>query len=254
MKMAILSDVHIGALPADVLKNELRSEFFNIIEEENVDIVVIAGDLLDHKLSFNSEDSKLAIEMIEELSKKYKVRILKGTKTHDLNQLSNFSYLEEKPDVDVRVFNVMSTEVIDGIKILYMPEEYLEDYFGVYEELLNPKEPYNIGLFHGTWNFAGYVSKIQESERSIKHAPLFKYDDMKDKAQIFIGGHIHTGDTHGNVFYTGSFSRWCMGEENRKGFIIAEFDETGYVDHTFHENKLARKFITLDVNKLIQEE
>ena len=136
MKIAILSDVHIGAVPADILRRELNEEFLKVIEEEGVDTVVIAGDLIDHKLSFNSEDSKLAIEFVEELSRNYRVRIIKGTKTHDLNQLSNFSYLEEKSDTDFKVINVLSTETINGLSVLYLPEEYLDDYFETYKEQL----------------------------------------------------------------------------------------------------------------------
>ena len=248
MKIACISDIHIGAVPHNTLRKEIQEYFLDILDEKKPDLVIICGDLIDHKLSFNSEDSKLAIEFMEELTNKFPVRLIKGTKTHDLDQLNNFIYLENKEGIDFKLFNIMTKETFNGIDILYMPEEYLEDYFGTYEELLS--QHYDLGIFHGTWNFAGYASKIQESERPIKQAPLYKYEDMKDVADQFIGGHIHISEEYNNIVYTGSFSRWCMGEENKKGFIIYDTDSK---ELEFIENKLARKYITLDVNKLMQE-
>ena len=249
MRIACISDIHIGAIPHNILKVELREQFLDKIKERNIDLVVICGDLVDHKLSFNSEDSKLVMEFMEELTSLYPVRLIRGTKTHDMNQLNNFIYLENKEGIDFKLFNVMSKEEYQDLNILYMPEEYLENYFDDYEELLS--ESYDVAFFHGTWNFAGYVSKMQESERPIKQAPLYKYDEMKDVATQFIGGHIHITEKYNNVMYTGSFSRWCHGEQKPKGFVIYDTDTK---KTEFVENELARKYITLDVNKLMLEE
>lgn len=251
IKVAAISDIHIGAQHANVLKEQLENYFLNVLENEKPDLVVICGDLIDHKLSFNSTDSKLAIDLIEELSKKYPVRLLKGTRTHDLDQLNNFIYLENKEGVNFKLYNKMISEEIAGYKFLFMPEEYMEDYFEHYSDLLS--DTYDIGFFHGTWNFAGYTNQLQESERPIKHAPLFKVKELTNVARMFVGGHIHTSQQYENVLYTGSFSRWCMGEEEDKGFYILEIDDNE-INKTFYVNNLARKYVTLDVNQLIANE
>ena len=253
MKIVAISDVHIGAIPADVLRIELKEQFLNKLEDINPDLVVICGDLIDRKLSFNSDDSKLAIEFVEELSKNYKLRILRGTRSHDLNQLSNFNYLENSDKaLDTRIFNIMEDEYIEDehmneYHILYMPEEYIEDYYEHYSELLSGE--YDYAFFHGTWNFAGYVNQLQESERPIKHAPLLDVKKLSHISNLFIGGHIHIHQQFENVYYTGSFSRWIMGEEEAKGFLVINDIEVEFV-----ENTQARKYITLDVNSIVLDE
>ncbi len=254
MKIAVIGDLHIGALSAKTLRAELDNYCLNVLTEEQPDLIIVAGDLIDKKLSFNSDDSKLVVEIIESFTQLAPVRLIRGTRTHDLNQLNNFLYLENKEGVDLKVINLMEKERFNGLNLLYMPEEYMEDYFDHYQELLSKK--YDIGFFHGTWNFAGFANKIQETERHIKQAPVYKYDEMKKVAKVFVGGHIHSFINHKDtIYYTGSFSRWHMGEEDPKGFIMMDVDEkTKKSTIRFITNKAARKYITIDANTIINDD
>jgi hypothetical protein len=256
-----IADIHIGAVPAKVLRVQLWKVFFpKLLRMKKIDLITIPGDLFDHKLSFNGEDAKLAIEFMQTLlkiakQKGAKVRILKGTKNHDLNQLNNFLHLEKNPNYDFKVVNtVTSEEIFPKVKVLYLPEEYMEDMDEYYADHFSKK--YDMAFFHGTFSHVGFVNKSQESERPMHNAPIFEYEKMKKfiKGPI-IGGHIHNAEDYKNkVFYTHSFTRWHYGEEDDKGFRIFKYDsDTGKYKVGFVKNDLAPTYVTLDINEIFND-
>lgn len=256
-KVVTISDIHIGGIPVNQLRKELNEEFFDVIEDiDDVKMIVVCGDTFDHKLSFNSEDSKLAIEFMERLAlislnQDVKVRILRGTKNHDLNQLNNFIYLENRKDINFRIINTVTNETIDGYRFLYIPEEYMEDSAEYYKDFFDG-ERYHMVFGHGTFNHVGYVNQSQESERPIRNAPLFSYEQMKEITDCCVFGHIHTASEYKNtIFYNGSFSRWHFGEEEPKGFRVFNLGENAF-RHIFKINTQARRFKTLDVDLIIR--
>jgi hypothetical protein len=223
-------------------------------------MVVIAGDLTDHKLSFNSQDSKSCINFIERLvklsqTKNFSIRVIKGTRNHDLDQLNNFLYLQERSDIDFKIINKVTIETLKENKILYLPEEYIEDIDEYYKDYFN--QEYDLCFFHGTFAHVEYVSKIIESEKSMLNAPIFSYSTMAEKVRgPIIGGHIHIMQSYKKkVYYTGSFSRWKMSEEKDKGYLIFTYDNTSndYSVNTV-KNTLASKFVTVNLEDLIDIE
>lgn len=258
-KIITISDIHIGGIPVKQLRKELNEEFFNVIQDINdIKMIVVCGDTFDHKLSFNSEDSKLAIEFMEKLAnlsltKNIIIRILRGTKNHDLNQLNNFIYLEKREDINFRIINTVTEESIYGFQFLYIPEEYMEDSNEFYKEYFNDKK-YHMVFGHGTFNHVGYVNKSQESERPIRNAPLFSYEQMKKITNCCVFGHIHNASVYKDtIFYNGSFSRWHFGEEDDKGFRIFDLKDNSF-KHKFVVNKLARQYVTLHVDSILRDE
>jgi hypothetical protein len=257
----VIADIHIAAMPAKTLRVELWKMFLAKIQKmKKIDIIGVSGDLLDHKISFNSEDAKLAIDFIETLlklakKKNAKVRVLRGTKNHDLNQLNNFQYLEKNPNYDFKIINtVTSEEIFPGVNILYLPEEYMENMEEYYSEYFSQK--FDLCFFHGTFGHVGFHNKSQESERPMHNAPVFEYEKMKDVVDgPIIGGHIHNADDYKDkVFYTHSFSRWHFGEEDAKGFRIFKYDsKTKKYKVGFIENTLAPTYITLDINEIFKD-
>jgi hypothetical protein len=256
-----IADIHMGAIPAKVLRTELWKVFLPKVQKmRKVDIITISGDLLDHKLSFNSEDAKLSIEFIETLlkiarKKGAKVRVLRGTRNHDLNQLNNFLHLEKNPNYDFKIINTVSEEeIFPNVNVLYLPEEYMENMDEYYADHFSKQ--YDLCFFHGTFSHVGFANQSQESERPMRHAPIFEYEKMKDivKGPI-IGGHIHNADDYKNkIFYTRSFSRWHFGEEEDKGFRIFKYDtESSKFNVGFVKNPLARTYVTLDINELFKD-
>lgn len=254
-----IGDVHIGATPAKQLRQELWKVFFpHLLSKDKLDIVVIAGDLFDTKLTLNGEDAKLAIDFMDTLvkvckKKKSILRIIRGTRNHDLNQLNNFIYLEKDKTVDVRIFNSVAKERVLGLDILWLPEEYMEDQEKYYEEYFN--DTYDLAFFHGTFQHVGF-SKALDSERPMKHAPVFSYTDFEHMVHgAVMGGHIHNGGVYKDkIYYTHSFSRWKHGEEEVKGFLDFSYDKkTHECEVTRIENILARVYRTIDISKLLKK-
>lgn len=264
-----IADIHIGAVPAPVLRKELMEYFIGHIRQKSVmDFLIISGDLLDHKLSFNGSDSRLAIDLMESVRKvarrkksadgrKMKVRVLRGTLSHDQDQLANFQHMEKDPNIDFKIIQTVSTEeLLPGMDVLYIPEEYMDDKESYYQEYMDGSTEYDFVFGHGTFDHAGYVNETQESERPMKHAPVWNYVEFRDivRGGVFFG-HIHTASVYKDlIHYSGSFSRWCFGEEDPKGYWDISYDtESHEMDTAWIQNSAARVYRTLDINKLFMD-
>jgi len=219
--------------------------------------------LFDRILKLNENGSILAIKLVQVLLNQaikynFKIRILKGTKTHDFNQLDIFKELEKKYSPMFRIIETVEEEMLlDNFDVLYLPEEYVEDsdeYYSKYFDLPEDTK-YDLILFHGTMSFVSYVPNI-ESERAVKNATTF--NAKKIASLVYskaIGGHIHTHETYKNkIEYTTSFDRFCFGEEKPKGFIEYFYNPETLDYHTnFIENEDAPKYVTIDLNDIAGE-
>ena len=84
------------------LYNELiQKVLYTYDKKDELDMVIINGDYWGTKLSLNSIDAKLGISFINELYTVCKendilIRMIKGTLSHDHNQLGAFKYLEDE--------------------------------------------------------------------------------------------------------------------------------------------------------------
>lgn len=262
LNIVVISDIHFGIKDTKKMYENLKKVFLPYLKKKNeLDMIVIAGDLLDHKISFNSEISKFIIEFINELiniaiNKNSKIRILRGTRNHDLDQLNNFLYLELREDVDFKIISTVREEIIENkVKILYLPEEYMDNKEEFYQEYFSKQ--YDLCFFHGTFKHESFKNQDIYSEKPIKDAPIFTYNELVDviKGPI-IGGHIHrTSIYKQKIYYTGSFYRWAYGEEKSKGFIDLEYNiSDSSFNVEFIKNKLAPKYITVDLKDIITEE
>lgn len=261
----VISDIHFGALKASLLYKELEREFLLVLNKmDDIDVVFIAGDLFDKKLSFNEEHARYAIKFINNLltlsrKKGFKLRLIKGTRNHDLNQLNNFQTLEGKNKTDFRIISTVQEEDMYGedFKVLYLPEEYMEDMEDFYKDTLyNEEKHYDLIVGHGCIEFQSFEALNHQSERKIANAPTFKNQLMIDKSNLTIFGHIHNRCSYKDqLYYCGSFTRWIFGEEKPKGFITFTYDtETDDYEVTYIDNKLAREFKTIDINEIINNE
>jgi DNA repair exonuclease SbcCD nuclease subunit len=256
------ADFHFGKKDDFKLYEELKAHFIPKIETEgdDVDYVVLSGDLFDRVLKMNEIGSNLCIKFILELvdlSIKYdfKIRILKGTKTHDFNQLNNFKSIEAKHYPRFKIIQtVEQEEIFPEVFFLYLPEEYVDDPKEYYKEFFEVEEgvKYDMIFFHGTFDYVGYIPNV-ESERHVKNAPIFNSEQIANLVYgKAIGGHIHTRTVYKNkIEYTSSFSRFCFGEDKPKGFVEAFYNlETLECKTNFIENTDAPKFITIDIDDL----
>jgi hypothetical protein len=150
-----------------------------------------------------------------------------------------------------RIINKIESEKILDRKILWVPEEYEKNYEEYSQPFIVGKK-YDYIFGHGTFDFVAHSSMIIESERPIKNAPVLKAKIWKDLADLIVFGHNHTSINYKNIYYTGSFSRSCFGEEEDKGFFIIE-DKNKSILH-FKKNIYAPEFKSIDLKKLVKED
>ena len=253
---AVIADIHFGALPAKELYYELKESFLKFIRDKYLDMIVIAGDYFHSITALNSSTTYNGIRFMAELVDLCKqngiryIRIIEGTLSHDNGQIDVFSTYESDPDIDYRVILGSRAEILDnGIKILYIPEEYMKDPIQFYKGVLEkPKKYYDFIFGHGMFKEVAFVK--DDGETSISKAPVFDSKLLCSlcKGPIFFG-HIHISQSiRSNIYYPGSFSRWSYGEEQDKGFYIFAYDsDTGRYATEFIVNKLAKRYDTLKV-------
>ncbi len=255
--VANICDIHFGAMDAKTLYKELKSEFIDKIERMPIlDLIVIGGDTYHSKVSYNSSHVKTSLKFVTEVCEVAKkkdcaVRVLKGTLSHDNDQLDNLKMFSEI--CNFKIINVLSDEIYRGHHILYIPEEYVDDVKEYHEqELLN--QEYDLIFGHGMIKEASFVAHKQESGITMRKAVILNTDQLLDICKgVILFGHIHIAGIYKKRFYyTGSFSRWCFGEEDDKGFNIVYYNRKcpHKTKVEFMVNNKARIFdtVTLDIN------
>ena len=253
----VISDIHFGVLKPMELYNQLKESFLDYIDNLAIlDFIIITGDLFDSKISLNSDHAKVAIQFMKriiEIAKKKntKIRIIKGTESHDNKQLDVLDIFYKNENVDFKIINTVSDEYLfENIRILYVPEEYIENKDDYYKDYFS--QTYDMIFGHGLVNEVVFVASKQESELTMSKAPIFKTEDLLNicKGPIFFG-HIHTPQViKERFFYVGSFSRWCFGEEEDKGFYLVSYvPEKGKFKAEFIKNKLAKTYNTVRIDE-----
>ena len=254
--VAVIADIHFGAIRPEQLYTELKESFLDFIKDKYLDMIVIAGDFFNSIISLNSQSALKAFKFMRELVEicekneiKY-VRIIEGTLSHDNLQILNFQNYESNKKVDFKVITTVREESLsNGLNILYFPEEYMEDPISYYKDYIcKPSKYYDFIFGHGMFKETSFVK--DDSESMISKAPIWdsKFLSSICRGPIFFG-HIHTSQIiRKHIYYTGSFSRWVYGQEEDKGFYIFTYHmETGKYLTEFIVNKLARRFDTTKV-------
>jgi hypothetical protein len=265
LEILSIADIHWGAINPKLLTDELDEIFIKYIEtnKKKLDLIVIDGDYYDTKLNMVSPSCKASIAFMDKLvgicyENDIKLRIVQGTITHDFSQLENFKYFEKQFDFRV-ISKVDCEEIFPEVYILWMPEEYPENWREYYAEYMNLEDgaKYDMVFFHGTFDFTAFESQKQESEKPLKNSPVFSFKDFSDIVHgPLIGGHIHTRKFYKDkVFYSGSFTRFCFGEPEPKGFLHISYNpKTTDYSVNFIKNKLAPEYNTINLSDICTEE
>ena len=252
----IISDIHFGVIDSIELKKELTEVFLYYLENmKKIDFIVITGDYFDHKLYVNDTTSNYALAFMNKLIEISKVhtcpiRIVYGTESHEVNQYNIFSMYENNPEIDFKIIRtVTEEELLKGMKVLYLPEEFIYDKKEYYKEFFNKKDEYNYIFGHGViqevMTDAVRNSKGKESNR--KKVPYFTTIELDKmcKGQVYFGHYHVNTNIQDKIFYVGSYTRFCHGEEEPKGFYHVTYDlDKGKYKQKFIENYLAKKYVT----------
>ena len=254
---AFIADIHFGSQPSESLYKQLEDRFLNIIEDKKIDLIVFGGDMFHSIITMNYSTSKYVLQFMDRVldicSKngiKY-VRIIQGTMSHDNNQLNNFHIYENRSDVNFKIIKTLrEEELVEGIKILYVPEEYMSNPEEYYSEYLSKEKYYDFIFGHGMFKEVAFIAKNQKSEVTMSKAPIFDSRTFINacKGPIYFG-HIHTRTQIKEfINYPGSFSRFRHGEEEDKGWFLNIYDiKTNKFVQEFIVNDEAPKYITISI-------
>ena len=260
MRLVNISDIHIGKKDDMRLKEELEIFFDYLKDTENIDMITLSGDLFDRVLTANEYGTTLALEFIQRLIELYipeiDIRIIKGTRSHDFNQLDILKVFKEKAGSHFKIIEKNEVEVFNGYKMLYLPEEYPTDYDDFYKENLLGVEDkvYDFIIGHGMIDFIAFTGYEDDSENRVHGTPTHKADDLirVTKGPI-IFGHIHEKQEYKDkIYYTGSYSRYSFDTPSEKGFMVFDIDDDdpSKFKMTFIENTKAPTYAVLDIDKL----
>ena len=250
----VVGDIHFGYYPPELLYKEFNL-IIDSIDKYQPDCVVIAGDYYDTKLSMASAHSVYSIKAFSNLIKKceelnIKVRQIKGTNSHDPeNQLKNLAQIANSSRCDYKlILTVDEEELFPGFRVLYIPEEYMDDkdtYYALYF-----KNRYQGVFGHGMFEETNFSS--QTKFKSMRKYPVFNSNDMETMCEgPIVFGHIHkTQKIRDRIYYTGSLVRSRFGEEEAKGIYFVEYDvDTKESTFEFIENEITMKYDTIEVRE-----
>ena len=255
---AIISDIHWGAFSGNRLYDELQI-FINYIKDCKVlDFIVITGDYYDEKLYLNGVPANLSLKFFKELleicrDKNTKLRMIKGTRSHDIDQLKLLYNLNINNEVDFKIYDKVEDEYLfENLHILYIPEEYVDNIDDYYKDYLNDNKLYDLIFYHGLVEDNAFVGMSQESEKTHKKAPIFKTERLLDCVKgCVMAGHDHTPKIIKERYYNvGSYSCWAHGEEENKGFYMLNYNpKNGNFTTEFIVNTKRQRFLTIKITE-----
>lgn len=260
VRIAEIGDLHFGIRDSERLYNEL-SLFKYFIKNNEIDIVQFNGDYFDRKMNLGEPASLYGVRFFSEVceickEKNIKIRIIEGTESHDLFQPRIFTNFASD-NLDLRFIERAEIEEINGLKILYLPEEYPQDSEEYYKEF--KKQEYNLIFGHGAWDFVSFSSMKENGNRKdINTAPVFIWNEWKDTVPhgLIVFGHIHGRNIYKvkktpRIIYPGAFTRWGFDEISPRGFTFIEYDtDKKYFNVKLIDNEAAPVYQTINVNEL----
>ena len=260
LRIASFSDIHLGANRTTT--PEILAGLYDAFDKnrlyENIDVLVIAGDLFDRLLEVNNEHLTSIIVwmsyVIRQCERKdITLLVLAGTKSHDRdqNELWISTARAMRSGCKLHYANTLSIEYFKDwdMNVLFVPDNLNPDSavtWSELEELMEAKglKKVDFAVMHGQ-----FQHQLPEfiSEKSPATHKNSNYLNIVEH-YIFVG-HIHTHSVYDRILAQGSFDRMAHGEEEPKGFLMAEINLRGNVSDDwfkFIPNPKAKKYITIN--------
>lgn len=260
IKFLSINDIHLlnKRNTTDEIIKSLDLFFDNYSDKsefKDLDIVFIPGDIFDTLMDFSTNEIHsitLWFYRLTSFCEKYKIklRIMKGTPSHDWDQSKYletlFKVMEKK--IDFKYFPVLDIEYIPDldIHVLYVPDEWNENSdvtFLEVQELLktNNIDKVDLSIMHGLFD---YQLKFTSVNSNIKHK---EHNYLSITRYFIVIAHIHLFSFYERIVAPGSFDRISFSEEGKKGGVLFSIRKDGSSDFNFIENKNAKIFKDLEV-------
>lgn len=263
--IAEVSDVHLGHpnTPTTHILRSLRNIFPDTETTAKLDLIIIAGDLFDRLLDYNSDDvTDIELWWIGFVKmcarEKIILRVLRGTPLHDRDQIERLFALIRGIDVDIDAvyFSELAIERIEalGLDVLYIPDEWrhrCDDTWLEVVELMKQRnlEQVDIVVMHGA--FHHQMPKNIHHQLELHTAERY----IKITRRVVYVGHIHQMSIYENIILAaGSTDRLCHGDEAGKGHWRSVLHPDGTQTHTFIPNPLAMRYVTVQASDINADE
>lgn len=235
-----------------VLKN--MSEFiYRAHDLKDIDIIVFGGDLFDRLVDAADGNLRLVQHWIRDFlieCNKHNVivRVLEGTRSHDMEQPETF--VVQKPEgLNLKWVKELSIEIIPelDLSVMYVPDNMghmsNEQIWDKAVEKLSEAglSKVNMIAFHGMWDYQAPPHIAHKYHNSELWSTIVDH--------IIFSGHVHIPSEYNKHRSSGSFDRCRHGEEHPKGGYEFEFNiSQDYFKTKFWENKNALPYLTLRVS------
>jgi len=209
MKVAITADLHLSSYKRELVNplDQIRLalfQFINYVNENDIDIVIVAGDIFHDKVLIYKNALDVLLETFSSLTKDIPLYFIAGN--HDMGRygcllnyvtgLPNLTVVSETPlTIDNMLLVPYSKQQLELIYNDYNGHEILISHFGVNE------------------------AKLQSG---ISHIDPIKLNDLKPFKKVILG-HYHLPQEVGNVVYVGNIAHLDWGDKNQqKRFIVLD--------------------------------
>jgi DNA repair protein SbcD/Mre11 len=277
MKILHTADWHIGKIVNDysMLEDQryILNQFFQVVEEERPDVVIIAGDIYDR-----SVPPKEAVELLDEaltrLSVEYQIPTLVISGNHDSSERLNFGkrlfakgnlYMEGKFDEDLVIKKVSLMDEFGPVNFYLLPyisptyarfiyqNEDLTDHHRMMEYMIQQlnvnQEERNVLINHNFFSTLNEDALTSDSERdlSIGGTEVIDAELVKDFDYVALG-HLHRPQKikYDHIRYSGSLLKYSASEINTpKGVNLIHLQDKNQVEIAFKPLTPLRDFIKL---------
>jgi len=254
MKFIHTADWHLGKLVHGIYMTEdqryFLSQFIDLVEEEQPDAVIIAGDLYDRSVP-PTEAVELLNEVLFKINVELKTPVVAISGNHDSAERLSFGstwYKQSKFYLSGKLENIFEPVQIQGVNFYMVPyaepgmvrhlldddtihshQDAMKSIIGKIEETLNPNEP---NVFVGHAFVLGGQSCDSERSLSVGGSGCVSADLFAPFSYTALG-HLHSPDAinHEKVRYSGSILKYSFSEAKQdKSISIIEMNENGTFD------------------------
>lgn len=213
MKQLVIGDIHIKPSTFENV-NQLLASIVSIVKSNNIDRIVLLGDVLDYHERVYTQCLNLAYKFIDTLRNLCQVYVIVGN--HDY--ISNSQFLTENHWMNALKLwaNVIIVDKVlidnDNVYCPYVPPGRL------YEALSTNAEYTKCKVLFCHQEFRGCDMGCIKSEHG---------DNTEDISNMLvICGHIHDSQWIGNnIYYVGTPYPVSFGESNNKSIIVIDSNE-----------------------------
>lgn len=250
MKVLVYGDVHHGCFAGkldrngfDVRVNDTLKVEYDVTQycvDNGITVTIFDGD------RFESRNPPLWLTNL--VDEAWMDRIRKGINiisilgNHDSYRVFQYGHSYSRLWADVsglQLYDKPGYLTLNGKKLALLPWGY---------PLSDLKEPADVLFFHEA--VVGH-----EDERGYKPFDGYDYDEIRSKAKIFLGGHIHSQERIGATgAYVGNpYQKDRLDIGKQRGFVLLDMDTLGF-EFVAMSNPQIKEFTIKDESELVESE